>query len=114
MTLNIDSKALISSLQLDQRNDVQVFRTHASGSLQAGNFSKILTSAQQQFRVNTSTLSTLSQVTVKPGDTLSNIVKNFYAERGLQVSQSEVLRQAQDIAKASGIPNPDRIFRDSG
>ncbi len=31
-------------------------------------------------------------------------------ERGISISQNDALRMAQDVAKASGIQNPDRIF----
>ena len=110
MSLNIDSKALNSSAFIDQRNDVLGLRSPASNAPGAANFSKVLSSTQQSFRVNSPTTFAMAQVTVKPGDTLSNIVKSFMGERGVQISQSDALRLAQDVAKASGIQNPDRIF----
>jgi hypothetical protein len=110
MSLNIDSKALNFSPLIDQRNDVLGFRTQLPSSAGAGSFSKILSNAQQSSRVNSLTPPAVSQVTVKSGDTLSSIVKNFLGERGVQASSSDVLRMAQDIAKSSGIQNPDRIF----
>ena len=110
MTLNIDSKALTSSAFIDQRNDILGLRSPATNSSGAGNFSKVLSNTQQSFRVNSPTSLAIAQVTVKPGDTLSNIVKTFMGERGVQISQSDALRMAQDVAKASGIQNPDRIF----
>ena len=110
MSLNIDSKALNLSPSIDQRIDVLGFRSQPPSSAGAGSFSKILSNAQQNSRVNSLTPALISQVTVKPGDTLSNIVKNFLGERGVQASPSDVLRMAQDVAKSSGIQNPDRIF----
>jgi hypothetical protein len=110
MSLNIDSKALTSSAFIDQRNDVLGLRSPATNLPGAGNFSKVLSNTQQSFRVNSPTSLAIPQVTVKPGDTLSNIVKTFMGERGVQISQSDALRMAQDVAKASGIQNADRIF----
>jgi hypothetical protein len=110
MSLNIDSKALTSSAYIDQRNDVLGLRSPATNLPGAGNFSKVLSNTQQSFRVNSPTSLAIPQVTVKPGDTLSNIVKTFMGERGVQISQSDALRMAQDVAKASGIQNADRIF----
>ena len=110
MTLNIDSKALTSSAFIGQRNDVLGLRSPATNPPGPGNFSKILSNTQQGFRVNSPTTLAIPQVTVKPGDTLSNIVKTFMGERGVQISHSDALRMAQDVAKASGIQNPDRIF----
>ncbi len=110
MSLNIDPKALISSALLDQRNDVLALRSQTGATPGAGNFSRILSSTQQNFRVNSPTSLAIPQLTVKPGDTLSNIVRNFMGERGISISQNDALRMAQDVAKASGIQNPDRIF----
>lgn len=110
MSLNIDPKALTGSALLDQRADALGWRSPATSVPGAGNFSKILSSTQQNFRVNSPTSLAIPQVTVKPGDTLSNIVRNFMGERGVSISQNDALRMAQDVAKASGIQNPDRIF----
>jgi hypothetical protein len=41
---------------------------------------------------------------------LSSIVKDHLAELGRPVSNSEALRLSQDVAKANGISNPDRIY----
>ena len=110
MSLNIDPKALTSSALLDQRNDVLALRSQTVAAPGSGNFSRVLSSTQQNFRVNSPTSLAIPQLTVKPGDTLSNIVRNFMGERGISISQNDALRMAQDVAKASGIQNPDRIF----
>ena len=110
MSMNIDSKALNFNSFIDQKNDVMGLRSPSSNTQGTANFSKILSNTQQSFRVNSLTSLTIPQVTVKPGDTLSTIVKTFMGERGVQISQSDALRMAQDVAKASGIQNPDRIF----
>lgn len=110
MSLNIDSKALHSSAFVDPKNDAMGMRSSSQGAPGATPFSKILSTTQQNFRVNSLTVPGMAQITVKPGDTLSNLVKNFMGERGVQISQNEALRMAQDVAKASGIQNPDRIF----
>jgi hypothetical protein len=49
-------------------------------------------------------------VAVQDGDTLSSIVKNHMEAMGRPVSNSEALRLSQDLAKANGISNPDRIY----
>jgi hypothetical protein len=52
----------------------------------------------------------VKSVAVQEGDTLSSIVKDHLAELGRPVSNSEALRLSQEVARANGISNPDRIF----
>ncbi len=49
------------------------------------------------------------QVTVKSGQTLSGIVKDQMAQRGVQLSTTEAVRLAQTVAKANQLANPDLI-----
>lgn len=49
------------------------------------------------------------QVTVKSGQTLSGIVKEQMAQKGVQISTADAVRLAQTVAKANQLANPDLI-----
>ena len=48
--------------------------------------------------------------TVAPGDTLSSIVREHAAARGVALSASQIMQQAQRVALDNGISNSNRIF----
>lgn len=112
MNFNIDSKALVKTAFVNP-ND-----TNASARLQGQNlpgrvgFAQTLAQLQSKPGVNSSTFlnPSVPSVAVQDGDTLSSIVKNHMEAMGRPVSNSEALRLSQDLAKANGISNPDRIY----
>jgi hypothetical protein len=80
-------------------------------------FSKALAQAQALNGVNPSSSQSLNAVSpdglavsVKPGDTLSNIVRGYFASQGQNISSSDALRLSQDLARSNGIQNPDKIY----
>jgi len=75
-------------------------------------FAQTLAQLQSKPGVNSSTFlnPSVPSVAVQDGDTLSSIVKNHMEAMGRPVSNSEALRLSQDLAKANGISNPDRIY----
>ena len=112
MNFNIDSKALVKTAFVNP-ND-----TNASARLQGQSlpgrvgFAQTLAQLQSKPGVNSSTFlnPSVPSVAVQDGDTLSSIVKNHMEAMGRPVSNSEALRLSQDLAKANGISNPDRIY----
>jgi LysM repeat protein len=75
-------------------------------------FAQTLSQLQQRSGVNSSTILNpqVKSMAVQDGDTLSSIVKDHLAELGRPVSNREALRLSQDVARANGISNPDRIY----
>jgi hypothetical protein len=110
MTFSIDAKALVRQTPLELKNESLAERAGLALPGPNGNFSRVFNDTQLNLRVKSSTLTGMEGVTVKAGDTLTGIVKNYFVARGIQVNQSDALRMAQDVARASGIANPDRIF----
>lgn len=110
MTFNIDAKALVRQPVLELKSDSFADRAGLTLSGPSGNFSRVFNDTQQNLRVKSSTMMGVESTTVKAGDTLTGIVKNYLGARGVQISQNDALRMAQDVARTSGISNPDRIF----
>ena len=110
MTFSIDAKALVRQPPLELKSDSFADRAGLTLPGPSGNFSRVFNDTQQNLRVKSSTLMSVEGATVKAGDTLTGIVKNYLGARGVQISQNEALRMAQDVARASGIGNPNRIF----
>ena len=112
MNFNIDSKALVKTAFVNPNDP------NASTRLQGQNlpgrvgFAQTLAQLQSKPGVNSSTFlnPSVPSVAVQDGDTLSNIVKNHMEAMGRPVSNAEAMRLSQDLAKANGISNPDRIY----
>ncbi|MFY8191565.1 MAG: LysM peptidoglycan-binding domain-containing protein [Limnohabitans sp.] len=75
-------------------------------------FAQTLAQLQHKPGVNSSTILNpkVPSLAVQDGDTLSSIVKNHMEALGRPVDNAQALRLSQDLAKANGISNPDRIF----
>ena len=75
-------------------------------------FAQTLAQLQSKTGVNSSTILNpkVPSVAVQDGDTLSAIVKREMQVMGKPVSHNEATRLAQDVARANGISNPDRIY----
>jgi len=112
MNFNIDPKAVVktgfvmtntASLNARQTVEANAFRT---------GFAQTLAQLQNKTGVNSSTILNpqVPSVAVQEGDTLSGIIKREMQAAGRPVSQNDATRLAQDVARANGISNPDRIF----
>ena len=112
MNFNIDPKAVVktgfvlpntASLNAKQTVEANAFRT---------GFAQTLAQLQSKTGVNSSTILNpqVPSVAVRDGDTLNGIIKREMQAAGRPVSDNEATRLAQDVARANGISNPDRIF----
>ena len=110
MAINIDSNILSKSEFLTQKNSDDLVRTQLSEGGSNLNFSRVLGDARSSIRLNSLQSLPPESTTVKTGDTLTGIVKQFLNSRGVNPSQSDVQRLAQDVAQASGIQNANRIY----
>jgi LysM domain len=106
-TINADRAAFARTLQqIRQANGV-----NTSSSLQANLGSKTQNDSSALPSTQTTLLNpNVPSVSVKSGDTLSNIVRNYVEAQGQPVSNTEALKLAQVVAKSNGIENPDKIF----
>ncbi|NBY33461.1 MAG: LysM domain-containing protein, partial [Betaproteobacteria bacterium] len=112
MNFNVDPKALVRTTFV-KPNDANTSARSTSLALPGRvGFAQTLSQLQQRSGVNSSTILNpqVKSVAVQDGDTLSNIVKDHLAELGRPVTNSEALRLSQDVARANGISNPDRIY----
>ena len=112
MNFNIDSKALVKTNFVDPSSNNGSARSTSLATPSRVGFAQTLAQLQNKTGVNSSTFLNpqVPSVAVKDGDTLSSIVKNHMEAMGQPVSNSQALRLSQDLAKANGISNPDRIF----
>jgi LysM repeat protein len=112
MNFNVDPKALVRTTFVNP-NDANISSRSTSLALPGRvGFAQTLSQLQQRSGVNSSTILNpqVKSVAVQNGDTLSSIVKEHLAELGRPVTNSEALRLSQDVARANGISNPDRIY----
>ena len=112
MNFNVDPKALVRTTFVNPNDANQSARNTSLVLPGRAAFAQTLSQLQQRSGVNSSTILNpqVPSVAVQAGDTLSNIVKDHLAQRGLPVSNTEALRLSQDLAQANGIANPDRIY----
>jgi hypothetical protein len=50
------------------------------------------------------------QVTVKPGDNMTTLVKNHLISKGFVPNPSDLKKMVFDVARQNGISNPNLIF----
>jgi len=112
MNFNIDSKALVKTAFVNPNDENAAVRPPSSSSPGRVGFAQTLAQLQTKQGVNSSTILNprVPSVAVQEGDTLSSIVKNHMEAMGRPVSNAQALSLSQDLAKANGITNPDRIF----
>ncbi len=112
MNFNMDPKAFVRTTFVNPNDPNTSARATSLALPGRVGFAQTLSQLQQRSSVNSSTILNphVKSVAVQDGDTLSSIVKDHLAELGRPVSNSEALRLSQDVAKANGISNPDRIF----
>ncbi len=112
MNFNIDPKALVKTgFVLPNTASMTARQTVEAHALRTG-FAQTLAQLQSKTGVNSSTILNpkVPSVAVQDGDTLSAIVKREMQAMGKPVSHNEATRLAQDVARANGISNPDRIY----
>ena len=112
MNFNIDPKALVKTAFVSPNDNNRSVRSAVQTLPGRVGFAQTLSQLQQKPGVNSSTFLNpqVPSMAVQEGDTLSSIVKNHMESLGRPVSNAEALRLSQDLAKANGISNPDRIF----
>lgn len=112
MNFNIDSKALVKTTFVNPNDNNTAVRLQGQAMPGRVGFAQTLAQLQSKPGVNSSTFLNprVPSVAVQEGDTLSSIVKNHMEAIGRPVSNTEALRLSQDLAKANGISNPDRIY----
>ena len=112
MNFNIDPKALVKTAFVSPNDNSRAVRSSVQTLPGRVGFAQTLSQLQQKPGVNSSTFLNpqVPSMAVQEGDTLSSIVKNHMESMGRPVSNTEALRMSQDLAKANGISNPDRIF----
>ncbi len=112
MNFNIDSKALVKTAFVNPNDPNANTRLQGQNLPGRVGFAQTLAQLQSKPGVNSSTFlnPSVPSVAVQDGDTLSNIVKNHMEAMGRPVSNAEAMRLSQDLAKANGISNPDRIY----
>lgn len=117
MNYLMNTKNLVKNSYLDSNKFLFTDRVTVNSSSDKTTFSKALEQARAQNGVNTSTnpsshlLNAGTQsLTVKSGDTLSNIVRGYFAAQGQNISSTDAMQLAQVVARSNGIQNPDKIF----
>ena len=112
MNFNVDPKALVRTTFVSPNDANATSRPTSLAVPGRVGFAQTLSQLQQRSSVNSSTILNpqVKSVAVQEGDTLSSIVKDHMAEIGRPVSNNEALRLSQDVARANGISNPDRIY----
>ena len=110
MAINIDSNILSKSEFVNPKNSDDLVRPNLADAGSGLSFSRALGDARSSIRLNSLQVLPPDSTTVKAGDTLTGIVKQFLNSRGVNPSQSDVQRLAQDVAQASGIQNANRIY----
>ena len=112
MNFNIDSKALVKTTFVSPNDGNAAVRAQTNQLPGRVGFAQTLAQLQNKPGVNSSTFLNpqVPSVAVQEGDTLSSIVKNHMEAMGRPISNTEAMRLSQDLAKANGISNPDRIY----
>jgi LysM domain len=112
MNFNIDPKAVVKTgFVMPNTASMNAKQTVEANALRTG-FAQTLAQLQSKTGVNSSTILNpqVPSVAVQEGDTLSGIIKREMQAAGRPVSHNEATRLAQNVARANGISNPDRIF----
>jgi hypothetical protein len=112
MSLNIDTKALLNYSPVDVNGSfLSDQKVDTSESLRAA-YSQALSQAQQGSRVGTPSILSpdVPQVTVKPGDNMTSLVKNHLLSKGFVPNPSDLKKMVFDVARQNGISNPNLIF----
>jgi LysM repeat protein len=112
MNFNVDPKALVKTTFVNPNDANSTSRPTSLAVPGRVGFAQTLSQLQQRSSVNSSTILNpqVKSVAVQEGDTLSSIVKDHMVTLGRPVSNNEALRLSQDVARANGISNPDRIY----
>lgn len=107
-------------MRLDPSYNPQVNTTDASGSLKlprsqlayartAPAFSRAMASASQSGALAPEGSTAAWGTSVRSGQTLTGIVREQMAQRGVNISNNEAMRLAQTVARSNNIANPNMI-----
>ena len=112
MSINIDTKGLLNYSPVDVNSSfLPDQKVDASEAMRAA-FTQALSQAQQTSRVGTPSILTpdVPQVTVKPGDNMTTLVKNHLLSKGFVPNSNDLKKMVYDVARQNGISNPNLIF----
>ena len=112
MNANIDSKVLFNYSPLDINNPFVTDAKPQDKELLSGAFAQAVAQSQQAMRVDTPSIldPKVPTMTVKAGDSLTGMVKNYLNSQGLSPNSNELQKYVQDVAHQNGINNPNLIF----
>ncbi len=112
MNLNMDSKALVKTAFVSPKDTTKAVQPDTAQAPGRVGFAQTLAQLKARQSVNSSTFLNpqVPSMAVQEGDTLTKMVKSHMEVMGRPVSNAEALRLSQDLAKANGISNPDRIY----
>jgi LysM repeat protein len=109
----IDPKALVKTSHINLNHLQTQLRAQSYGQSTGVGFQRALTQAQQMGAGGNSTSilgPQTASVSVQSGDTLSGIVRQFMASSGKNVSQTESMRLAQEVARGNNLANANLIY----
>ena len=109
----IDPKALVKTSHINLNHLQTQLRAQSSASSAGAGFQRALTQAQQMGDGgNPSSIlgPQTASVSVQSGDTLSGIVRQFMASAGKNISQTESMRLAQEVARSNQLTNANLIY----
>ena len=112
MSINIDTKGLLNYSPVDVNSSFLPDQTVDASEAMRAAFTQALSQAQQTSRVGTPSILTpdVPQVTVKPGDNMTTLVKNHLLSKGFVPNSNDLKKMVYDVARQNGISNPNLIF----
>ena len=113
MNTAIDPKALVKTSHINLNHLQTQLRAQSQGATNGAGFQRALTQAQQiGAGGNPSSIlgPQTASVSVQSGDTLSGIVRQFMSAAGKNISQSESMRLAQEVARNNNLANANLIY----
>ncbi len=112
MNANLDSKVLFGYNPVELNSSFVSDIKPQDKEFLSGAFAQAVAQSQQALRVETPSIldPKVPTMTVKPGDSLTGMVKNYLNAQGLTPSTNELQKYVQDVAHQNGINNPNLIF----
>ena len=112
MNANLDSKVLFNFAPLEFNNSLVGDMKSQDKAFLTGAFAQAVAQSQQALRVETPSIldPKVPTMTVRAGDSLTGMVKNYLAAQGLSPNANDLQKYVQDVAHQNGINNPNLIF----
>ncbi len=112
MNANLDSKVLFGYNSVDLNSSFVSDIKPQDKEFLSGAFAQAVAQSQQALRVETPSIldPKVPTMTVKAGDSLTGMVKNYLNAQGLTPNTNELQKYVQDVAHQNGINNPNLIF----